>query len=142
MTPAHTGITVSTKSILKITHITREQTMTNLNNAKHLDAVLSATESTAPQEKSATLPPEGTKANTEQSGAARRSMNKIIEMQQHKELHEELRKLLGHLHAQTMLISGEGLENFCNHNDQIKSDYLWAMTDTAERALKLLDDTY
>lgn len=116
--------------------------MTINNNAKHLDAVLNSTEPTAAREKAALPQPEASASKAEQSGAAQRSMNKIIQLQQHSELHEELRKLLGHLHAQTMLISGEGLENFCNHNDQIKSDYLWAMTDTAERALKLLDDTY
>jgi hypothetical protein len=53
--------------------------------------------------------------------------------------HEELRKLLSHVHAQVMLICGEGLENFCNHNEQIKSDYLWAITDSVERALFLID---
>ncbi len=116
--------------------------MTINNNSKHLDAMLKSIDPTSAKEKSETPQPEAGTLHTEVPGAARRSMNKIIEMQQHTELHEELRKLLGHLHAQTMLISGEGLENFCNHSDQIKSDYLWAMTDTAERALKLLDDTY
>lgn len=116
--------------------------MTINNNAKHVDTVLNSTEPAAAEEKSAPTQAQASPANTEQSGAARRSMNKIIQLQHHTELHEELRKLLGHLHAQTTLISGEGLENFCNHNDQIKSDYLWAITDTAERALKLLDDTY
>jgi hypothetical protein len=114
--------------------------MTINNNAKHLDAMLKSIDPTATREKSATPPPELGNINIDGPSATRRSMNKIIELQQHTELHEELRKLLGHLHAQTMLISGEGLENFCNHSDQIKSDYLWAMTDTAERALKLLDD--
>ncbi len=114
--------------------------MTINNNAKHTDTTLKSIDPTVAGEKSVTPPAQTGTVNTERSGAARRSMNKIIEMQQHTELHEELRKLLGHLHAQTMLISGEGLENFCNHSDQIKSDYLWAMTDTAERALKLLDD--
>ena len=53
---------------------------------------------------------------------------------------EELRKLLSHIDAQIMLICGEGLENFCNHSDEIKSNYLWAIADTAERALRLIDD--
>lgn len=110
------------------------------NNANHFDAVLTTIDTTAAKEKSATPPPEAALTQSPLPGGARRSMNKVVQMQQHSVLHEELRKLLGHLHAQTMLISGEGLENFCNHNDQIKSDYLWAMTDTAERALKLLDD--
>ncbi|MDY7576591.1 hypothetical protein [Actimicrobium sp. CCI2.3] len=114
--------------------------MTSRNNAKHLDATLKSIDSTDDGEKCVTPPVEPSTVNIDRDGAVRRSMNRIMEMQQHTELHEELRKLLGHLHAQTMLISGEGLENFCNHNDQIKSDYLWAMTDTAERALKLLDD--
>jgi hypothetical protein len=53
---------------------------------------------------------------------------------------EELRMLLAHIHAQIMLICGEGLENFCNHSDEIKSNYLWAIAETAERALRLIDD--
>lgn len=61
----------------------------------------------------------------------------VVIAQEH--AHEELRKLLSHVHAQVMLICGEGLENFCNHNDQIKSDYLWAINDSIERALSLLD---
>ncbi|MEB0135963.1 hypothetical protein QN362_11545 [Actimicrobium sp. CCC2.4] len=114
--------------------------MTTPNNAKHLDAVLTQIDAKTATEKS--LPPSSDTGtiHTDLPGTARRSMNKMVQVQQHAALHEELRKLLGHLHAQTMLISGEGLENFCNHNDQIKSDYLWAMSDTAERALKLLED--
>ena len=54
-------------------------------------------------------------------------------------MHEELYKLLAHVHAQTSLISGEGLENFCNHSDEIKSNYLWSICDAAERAMALLD---
>jgi hypothetical protein len=114
--------------------------MTTPNNAKQLDTVLTQIAATAAKEKSPAPSSDAGTVNNDQPGAARRSMNKMVQAQQHAALHEELRKLIGHLHAQTMLISGEGLENFCNHNDQIKSDYLWAMTDTAGRALKLLDD--
>ncbi|MEC5216058.1 hypothetical protein RCH09_000995 [Actimicrobium sp. GrIS 1.19] len=64
---------------------------------------------------------------------------KLVVYMHRKQNREELRKLIAHLHAQTMLICGDGLENFCNHNEQIKSDYLWAITDTAERALSLID---
>lgn len=52
---------------------------------------------------------------------------------------EELRKLLNQLRAMTMMVSGEGIENFCLHNDEIKSAYLWAMSDVAERALMLTE---
>lgn len=77
---------------------------------------------------------------TDKSGELRKSADHFVSRGIDSELREELRKLLGHLHAQAMLISGEGMENFCNHNDEIKSDYLWAMCDTAERAMKLIDD--
>jgi len=39
---------------------------------------------------------------------------------------------------ETMLISGEGLENFSAHNDEIRSNYLWSICDLAERSLQLL----
>ena len=52
---------------------------------------------------------------------------------------EELRKLLSQLHAMTMVVSGEGTENFCLHNEEIKSAYIWAMSDVAARALQLTD---
>jgi hypothetical protein len=52
---------------------------------------------------------------------------------------EELRKLLSQLHAMTMMVSGEGTENFCLHNEEIKSAYIWAMSDVVSRALKLTD---
>jgi len=54
------------------------------------------------------------------------------------ELRDEAYKLISHLHAQTMLICGEGLENFSNHSDEIKSNYLWSMCDLAERSLMLI----
>ncbi|MES2832269.1 MAG: hypothetical protein V4695_09785 [Pseudomonadota bacterium] len=54
------------------------------------------------------------------------------------ELRDEAYKLISHLHAQTMLICGEGLENFGNHSDEIKSNYLWSMCDLAERSLMLI----
>lgn len=54
------------------------------------------------------------------------------------ELRDEAYKLISHLHAQTMLICGEGLENFSNHSDEIKSNYLWSMCDLAERSLTLI----
>lgn len=52
---------------------------------------------------------------------------------------EELRKLLNQLHAMTMMVSGEGMENFCLHNDEIKSAYVWAMSDVVNRALLLTE---
>lgn len=52
---------------------------------------------------------------------------------------EELRKLLNQLHALTMMVSGEGTENFCLHNDEIKSAYIWAMSDVVDRALLLAE---
>jgi hypothetical protein len=51
---------------------------------------------------------------------------------------DEVFKLITHLHAQTLLICGEGLENFSNHNDEIRSNYLWSICDLAERSLHLL----
>ena len=58
---------------------------------------------------------------------------------------DEVFKLISHLHAQSIMITGEGLENFMLHNDEIKSNYLWSMCELAERSLVLLasmdDDT-
>lgn len=54
------------------------------------------------------------------------------------EVRDEVYKLISHLHAQAMMICGEGLENFSNHNDDIKSNYLWSICDLAERSLVLL----
>ena len=65
--------------------------------------------------------------------------NKLVIVSNEVDTQEELRMLIAQVHAQAMLISGEGLENFCNHNDHIKSNYLWAITDAAERALQLID---
>lgn len=63
---------------------------------------------------------------------------KLVHRTNESEVHDEIFKLLSHLHAQTMLISGEGMENFMNHNDEIKGNYLWAICDLAERSLQLL----
>ncbi len=52
---------------------------------------------------------------------------------------EELRKLLSQLRALTMMVSGDGTENFCTHNDEIKSAYIWAMSDVVDRALALTE---
>lgn len=54
------------------------------------------------------------------------------------DLHDELFKLITHLHSQTLLICGEGLENFSNHNDEIRGNYLWSICDLAERSLQLV----
>lgn len=67
------------------------------------------------------------------------AISKLVIVSRNMELHEELRKLVTQVQAQIALISGDGLENFCNHNDQIKSDYLWSMSDTTARALALID---
>ena len=67
------------------------------------------------------------------------AVSKLVIVNRNIEVHEELRKLLTQVQSQIAIISGDGLENFCNHNDQIKSDYLWAMSDTAARALALID---
>ncbi len=67
------------------------------------------------------------------------AISKLVIVNRNMELHEELRKLITQVQAQIALISGDGLENFCNHNDQIKSDYLWSMSDTTARALALID---
>lgn len=67
------------------------------------------------------------------------AISKLVIVNRNMELHEELRKLVTQLQAQIALISGDGLENFCNHNDQIKSDYLWSMSDLSARALALID---
>ena len=67
------------------------------------------------------------------------AVSKLIMVNRTTELYEELRKLISYVQAQTSMISGEGLENFCNHSDQIKSDYLWSISDAAERALTLID---
>ncbi len=65
--------------------------------------------------------------------------NKLVVVNNEVDTHEELRMLISQVHAQTLLISGEGLENFCSHNEHIKSNYLWSITDAAERALRLID---
>jgi dihydroxyacetone kinase DhaKLM complex PTS-EIIA-like component DhaM len=67
------------------------------------------------------------------------AISKLVVVNRSMEVHEELRKLITQVQAQIALISGDGLENFCNHNDQIKSDYLWSMSDTAARAIALID---
>ena len=67
------------------------------------------------------------------------AISKLVIVNRNVELHEELRKLITQVQAQIALISGDGLENFCNHNDQIKSDYLWSMSDTTARAIALVD---
>lgn len=54
------------------------------------------------------------------------------------DLRDELFKLITHLHSQTLLICGEGLENFSNHNEEIRGNYLWSICDLAERSLLLL----
>lgn len=69
------------------------------------------------------------------------AISKLVIVNRNMDMHEELRKLITQVQAQIALISGDGLENFCNHNDQIKSDYLWAMSDTTARALALIDRT-
>lgn len=65
--------------------------------------------------------------------------NKLVIVNNNVDTQEELRMLISQVHAQALLISGEGLENFCSHNEHIKSNYLWSMTDAAERALQLID---
>ncbi len=67
------------------------------------------------------------------------AFSKLVIVNRNIEVHEELRKLLTQVQSQIAIISGDGLENFCNHNEQIKSDYLWAMSDIAARALALID---
>ena len=62
----------------------------------------------------------------------------VIQVTNDFEIRDEVFKLISHLHAQTSLICGEGLENFINHNDEIKSNYLWSICDLAERSLTLL----
>jgi hypothetical protein len=54
------------------------------------------------------------------------------------EVQEEVCKLITQLHAQAAMISGEGLENFNNHSNDIKDNYLWSICDLAERALALI----
>ena len=54
------------------------------------------------------------------------------------EVRDEVFKLVSQLHAQTLMICGEGLENFSNHNDDIRSNYLWSICDLAERSLQLI----
>ena len=63
---------------------------------------------------------------------------KLVSRTNESEVHDEIFKLLSHLHAQTLLICGEGMENFMNHNDEIKSNYLWSICDLTERSLLLL----
>lgn len=65
--------------------------------------------------------------------------NKLVIVSNEVDPSEELRMLIAQVHAKTLLISGEGLENFCNHNEHIKSNYLWSITDATERALQLID---
>ncbi|GAA4020645.1 hypothetical protein [Actimicrobium antarcticum] len=113
-------------------HNMAQQTPTIAEVSPSLPAASGTTEKTARQHSASRKP--------EKSTDTRQTLHQLSQLRDNSEMHEELRKLLGHLHAQTMLISGEGMENFFNHNDQIKSDYLWAMCDTAERAMKLLDD--
>lgn len=67
------------------------------------------------------------------------AISKLAFVTSNMEMHEELRNLLTQVHAQIILISGDGLENFCNHNEQIKSNYLWSMSDTIARALVLVE---
>lgn len=67
------------------------------------------------------------------------AISKLVIVNRNMDMHEELRKLITQVQSQIALISGDGLENFCNHNDQIKSDYLWSMSDTTARALALID---
>ena len=68
------------------------------------------------------------------------NVSQLVIVNRNLQLHEELRKLIAHVHAQTILICGEGLENFCSHSDEIKSNYLWSISDAAERALVLIDN--
>jgi hypothetical protein len=63
---------------------------------------------------------------------------KVLFLESDYEVRDEVFKLISHLHAQVLLISGEGLENFTNHNEEIKSNYLWSICDLAERSLVLL----
>ena len=65
--------------------------------------------------------------------------NKLVIVNNELDTQEELRMLISQVHAQALLISGEGLENFCSHNEHIKSNYLWSITNAAERALQLID---
>ena len=67
--------------------------------------------------------------------------SKLVIVRNEVDTQEELRTLIAQVHAQTLLISGEGLENFCSHNEHIKSNYLWSITDAAERALQLIDQS-
>lgn len=67
--------------------------------------------------------------------------NKLVIVRNEVDTQEELRTLIAQVHAQTLLISGEGLENFCSHNEHIKSNYLWSISDAAERALQLIDQS-
>lgn len=54
------------------------------------------------------------------------------------EVRDEVYKLISHLHAQTLLICGEGMINFSNHNEDVKNNYMWSICDLAERSLALL----
>ena len=69
------------------------------------------------------------------------AISKLVVVNRNIEVHEELRKLITQVQSQIALISGDGLENFCNHNDQIKSNYLWSMSDITARAIALIDRT-
>ena len=66
--------------------------------------------------------------------------SKLVVRSNETDVYDEVFKLLSHLHAQTALICGEGLENFMNHNDDIKSNYLWSICDLTERSLTLLSN--
>jgi hypothetical protein len=54
------------------------------------------------------------------------------------EVRDEVYKLISHLHAQALLICGEGMINFSNHNEDVKNNYMWSICDLAERSLGLL----
>lgn len=66
--------------------------------------------------------------------------SKLVMRTDETDAYDEIFKLLSHIHAQTLLICGEGMENFMNHNDDIKSNYLWSICDLTERSLTLLSN--
>ena len=63
----------------------------------------------------------------------------IVKLAEPSDQMEELRKLLNQLRALTTMVSGEGAENFCLHNDEIKNAYIMAMSDAVDRALALTE---
>lgn len=63
---------------------------------------------------------------------------KVIFRSDDADVHDEIYKMLSHVHAQTLLICGEGMENFLCHSDEVKSNYLWSLCDLAERFLSQL----